>query len=220
MTSRPTRPWLRGPWWRWALQVVVTVLVGGLVASVVTFVQVWWVGRSDARPTSDALVVLGASQYDGRPSAVFAARLDHAFELFEAGIAPRIITVGGKQPGDRFTEAEAAAHHLRDRGVPATAVLVVPEGSDTLSSLTAVTGLMNSRQWQSAVIVTDRWHSLRSRAIAEDLGIDAATSPATGGPANRGLWTQIRYIIREGLGYRFYQFFRQASPAAAHTSAV
>ncbi|OAA28041.1 hypothetical protein UG55_100613 [Frankia sp. EI5c] len=202
------------------MRVVAMTVALLLVAAVVTFGQVWWVGRGDDRRRSDALIVLGASQYDGRPSAILAARLDHALELYRGGVAPRVITVGGNQPGDRFTEAEAAATYLRDRGVPANAVLAVPQGRDTLSSLTAVAGLMDSRQWRSAVVVTDRWHSLRSRAIAADLGIVAVTSPATEGPANRGFGTQARYILREGIGYRFYQLFHRASPAAAHTPAV
>ncbi|MCK9899860.1 hypothetical protein CC117_01080 [Parafrankia colletiae] len=216
----PSASWFRVPWWRWTLRVVLMIVMLLVVGSAATFGNVWWVGRDDDRRASDALIVLGASQYDGRPSAILAARLDHALELYRAGVAPRVITVGGNQPGDRFTEAEAAAAYLRDHGVPAGAVMAVPQGRDTLSSLTAVAGLMDSRQWRSAVVVTDRWHSLRSRAIATDLGIEAVTSPATKGPANRGFGTQVRYILREGIGYRFYQLFHRASPAGAHTPAV
>ncbi|MEX5707932.1 MULTISPECIES: YdcF family protein [Parafrankia] len=216
----PSASWFRVPWWRWAARIVAIIVGIVLLGSVMTFGQVWWVGRGDDRRASDALIVLGASQYDGRPSAILAARLDHALELYRSGVAPRVITVGGNQPGDRFTEAEAAGSYLRDHGVPSSAVLVVPQGVDTLSSLTAVAGLMDSRQWRSAVVVTDRWHSLRSRAIADDLGVDAVTSPATAGPANRGFGTQMRYILREGIGYRFYQLFHRASPSAAHTPAV
>ena len=94
-----------------ALVLTVVAIVGGTAA------RVWWVARQDDRPRSDAIVVLGASQFDGRPSPVFKARLDHAKNLYDAGVAPRIVTVGGGAPGDRFTEARAGARYLRDKGV-------------------------------------------------------------------------------------------------------
>ncbi|CAO5169136.1 DUF218 domain-containing protein [Frankia sp. AiPs1] len=191
-----------------------------IVVGAVTVVQVWWVGREDHHPRVEALVVLGASQYDGRPSAVFAARLDHAAALYREGVAPVVITIGGKQPGDRYTEAEAGAAYLRRRGVPAEKVIVIPEGSDTLGSLTAVAGVMNTRHWRSTVIVTDPWHSLRSRTMAHDLGLEAHTSPVTTGPTVHGIDTRIHYIVREGIGYRWYQLFHRASPPEATTSAV
>ncbi|WP_462186696.1 MULTISPECIES: YdcF family protein [unclassified Frankia] len=212
--------WHRVPWWRWMMRAVAAVLLGIMVLAVVTFLQVWWVGREDHRPRSDVLVVLGASQYDGRPSAVLAARLDHVLELYREGAAPQVITVGGKQPGDRYTEGEASATYRRQRGIPPSRVLVLPEGSNTLGSLTAVAGLMNSRHWHTAVLVTAPWHSLRSRTMARDLGVDAVTSPADRGPAVHGFGTQVRYIIREGIGYRWYQLFRQASPPSVTTRAV
>ncbi|MCK9895551.1 YdcF family protein [Frankia sp. AgB32] len=212
--------WYRVPWWRWAVRVVAALVAALVVASLTTLVQVWWVGREDHHPRSDVLVVLGASQYDGRPSAVFATRLDHALALYREGVAPTVITIGGKQPGDRYTEAEAGAAYLRRRGVPAGEVIVVPEGSDTLGSLTAVAGVMNSRHWRSAVLVTDPWHSLRSRTMARDLGLTASTSPVTTGPSVHGVDTKIHYIIREGLGYRWYQLFHRASPPEAKTPGV
>jgi uncharacterized SAM-binding protein YcdF (DUF218 family) len=212
--------WWQVRWWRWAIRVVLAGGTAVVVIAAVTFLQVWWVGREDHHPTSDALVVLGASQYDGRPSAVFAARLDHALALFRQGVAPDVITVGGKQPGDRYTEGEAGASYLRRRGVPADHVIVIPEGSDTLGSLTAVAGVMNSRHWRSTVLVTDPWHSLRSRTMARDLGLRASTSPVTTGPAVRGVDTKVHYIIRESIGYRWYQLFHRASPPEATSRAV
>jgi uncharacterized SAM-binding protein YcdF (DUF218 family) len=202
------------------VRVVVAVLVAVLVLGVVTVGQVWWVGRQDDRPRSDALIVLGASQYNGRPSAIFAARLDHALDLYRSGVAPRVITVGGKIPGDQYTEAEAGANYLARHGLPRSALVVVPEGSDTLTSLTAAAGEMNSRSWRSVVLVTDRWHSLRSRTMARDLGLTATTSPAPDGPSVHGAGTQARYILREALGYRFYQLFHRQSPSRVRTPAV
>ncbi|MBL7495025.1 YdcF family protein [Frankia sp. CNm7] len=211
---------LRAPWWLWLIRLVAAFVVAVLIAGVVTVGQVWWAGRQDHRPRSDALVVLGASQYNGRPSAVFAARLEHAAELYRAGVAPLVITVGGRVPGDQFTEAGVGVSYLRDLGVPASALLAVPEGRDTLESLVAVAGEMNTRSLRSAVIVTDRWHTLRSVSMARDLGLTATGSPVTTGPANRGVHTQARYIIREAVGYRFYQLFHRATPPAARQPAI
>ena len=195
---------------------LLAVLVLGAVLVVLgTAVSVWWTARQDARPTSDAIVVLGASQFDGRPSSVFKARLQHARALYEDGVAPRVITVGGRQPGDRTTEAEAGAAFLRERDVEAVAV---PEGSNTLDSLQAVEALMSERGWDSAVVVTDPWHSLRSRMIARDQGLDAVTSPTRAGPSVRTRDTQIRYIARETLALLYYEVFRDS--AGAGPSAV
>ncbi len=183
----------------------VLLLVGG------TATRVWWVARGDDRPTSDAIVVLGASQFDGRPSAVFKARLDHAKDLYDEGVAPRIVTVGGGRPGDRFTEAEAGARYLRGKGVGV--VVAVGVGGDTLQSLRALKKKFAAEGWDSAVLVTDPWHSLRSRRMAQDLGITAASSPARSGPAVASRSTEIRYVARETAAYLYYRAFHRSSDA-------
>jgi uncharacterized SAM-binding protein YcdF (DUF218 family) len=179
-----------------AAVVVVLLVVGG------TAVSIWWTARQDDRPRSDAIVVLGASQFDGRPSSVFKARLQHARALWEDGVAPRVVTVGGSRPGDRTTEAQAGAAFLEDRGVD---VVAVPEGRNTLESMAAVRDLMREQGWDSAVLVTDPWHSLRSRTMARDQGIAAESSPTRAGPSVRTRDTQIRYILRETAAYLYYR---------------
>ncbi|MFP5220237.1 MAG: YdcF family protein, partial [Actinomycetes bacterium] len=147
-------------WFRRAVLAVVllaVLVVGGFATSI------WWVARDDDRTPTDAIVVLGASQFDGRPSSVFKARLQHARELYEEDVAPRVVTVGGGAPGDRTTEAEAGAAFLRERGVE---VVAVPEGRNTLQSLQAVEELMDDNGWETAVVVTDPWHSHRAREMA------------------------------------------------------
>jgi uncharacterized SAM-binding protein YcdF (DUF218 family) len=176
-----------------------------------TAARVWWVARQDDRPHSDAIVVLGASQFDGRPSAVFRARLDHAAALFHDGVAPRIVTVGGGRTGDRFTEAEAGKRYLATQGV--SAVVAVGVGGDTLQSLKAVAVVYDRQGWKSAVLVTDPWHSLRSRRMAQDLGIRAATSPTRTGPANASRSTEARYVARETAAYLYYRLFHRSSEA-------
>ncbi len=170
-----------------------------------TALRVWWTARQDSHPVSDAIVVLGASQYDGRPSGVFEARLRHAVALFEQGVAPRVVTLGGSRPGDRFTEAAAGEEFLVAEGVPRLRVLAVGEGSDTLESLEAYERVAGERGWRSAVLVTDPWHSLRARTMARDLGLEAETSPTRSGPIVQTRGTQLRYIARETAALLLYE---------------
>jgi uncharacterized SAM-binding protein YcdF (DUF218 family) len=162
---------------------------------------------------SNVLLVEGAAQYDGRPSEVFVDRLQHAADLYAAGVAPDVITVGGRRTGDRFTEAGAGRTWLIAHGVPAAHVIAVEVGSDTLLSLRAVAPVMAAHDWKSMVIVTDPWHEFRSRAIARDLGFAAASSPVTIGPSTRGFSTEIHYIGRESVAYLYYRVFHRASRA-------
>ena len=183
-------------------RVVAGVLLAALTVLAGTAVSIWWVARQDEHPRSDAIIVLGAAQFDGRPSSVFKARLQHARALYEDGVAPRVVTVGGGQPGDRTTEAEAGAAFLRERGVEAVAV---PEGSNTLRSLVAAEAYLDDRGWDSAVLVTDPWHALRARRMARDQGLDATSSPTRAGPSVRTRGTQLRYIARETAAYLLYR---------------
>ena len=187
---------------RWARRVVALLVLAVLLVVGGTAASVWWTARQDDRPKSDVIIVLGASQFDGRPSSVFKARLQHARQLYDAGVAPRVITVGGGAPGDRTTEAEAGAQFLEERNVE---TIAVPTGRNTLESLTAAEELMAERGWRTAVLVTDPWHSLRARTMARDEGIDAQTSPTRTGPSVRTRGTQVRYIARETLAYLSYR---------------
>ncbi|MCW2679438.1 MAG: hypothetical protein JWM62_839, partial [Frankiales bacterium] len=135
---------------RWVRRLVTALVLGVLLVLLGTAASVWWTARQDDRPESDVIVVLGAAQFDGRPSSVFKARLQHARELYEDGVAPVVVTVGGGRPGDRTTEAEAGAAFLRERDVD---VLAVPEGRNTLQSMRAVEQLMQQEGWETAVLV-------------------------------------------------------------------
>ncbi|WKD60679.1 hypothetical protein CCICO_03180 [Corynebacterium ciconiae DSM 44920] len=121
--------------------------------------------------TAPIALVMGTSQYDGVPSQVFAARLDTARRLYERGEAQAIAVVGGKLPGDRFTEAEAGAAYLAEHGVPRSALLEVPEGHDTRGSLRAVGGSVDKRT--PVIVVTDRTHLLRAVWVARREGYTA-----------------------------------------------
>lgn len=193
---------------------MVLLLLACVVAGpVLVGLQVWYVAGQDDRPPSDAIVVMGAAQYNGDPSQVFTARLQHAAELYHDGVAPRIVTVGASVEGDTFSEAGAGEQWLLEQaGIPRDDIVAAPEGRDTLQSLHAADRTLTRRGWESAVIVTDPWHSLRCRTMAEDMGIDAATSPARdGNPMVGPLEVDARYLTRETLAYIYYVIFRQST---------
>ena len=137
----------------------------------------WSTGRSDHAGPVDAIVVMGAAQYDGRPSPQLAARLDHVVELWPEGRAGLVVVTGGKRPGDRFTEAEASAAYLEEHGVPASAIVLEDQGTSSYESLQGVAALLDERGLDEVLIVTDPYHALRSRLIAEEVGLDAHVSP-------------------------------------------
>jgi uncharacterized SAM-binding protein YcdF (DUF218 family) len=182
-----------------ALVLAFVLLVGSTAAAI------WWTARQDSRPASDAIVVLGSAQYNGVPSSIFEARLEHAIRLYEAGVAPVVVTVGGKAAGDQFTEAEAGRDYLAAAGVPGDALLAVEQGVDTLESMRAVAAEFAGRGWTSAVLVTDPWHAMRAERMAEDAGISADSSPTRQGPAVQTRATQFRYILRETAAYLLYR---------------
>ncbi len=130
---------------------------------------------------TDAIVVLGAAQYDGTPTDVFRNRLDHAIDLYKLKLAPRIITVGGKQEGDRFTEAESGANYLIAHGIPRKSIVSVPTGSNTIQSLVAINQLMKKHEWTSITVSTDPLHAARVIVISNKLGLKAFPNPTITG---------------------------------------
>ncbi|RZQ60339.1 YdcF family protein [Amycolatopsis suaedae] len=206
MTHRAAGQVSAGRWVRRAVLgslLIVLLVVGG------TAFRVWEVARVDDRAKADVIVVLGAAQYNGKPSEILRARLVHAKELFESGVAGYVLTSGGSKDGDRFTEGEAGARWLVDRGVPAERSIVVGEGSDTLGTLRAVADEVRRRGWNTAVIVSDPWHSLRARTMARDEGLEAWTSPTHSGPIVQTRETQAKYIFRETGALLFYRLTKR-----------
>ena len=176
---RPAAPPRRRRRNRRLLRVVTALVVVVAGYYLVSLYQVWSVGRADQRDPVDAIVVMGAAQYDGRPSPQLAARLDHVVELWPEGLAPLVVVTGGNQPGDRFTEASASAAYLVERGIPSDAVLLEDEGSSSYESMDAVADLLAERGLDEIVVVTDPYHSMRSREIAEEVGLRANVSSTT-----------------------------------------
>jgi uncharacterized SAM-binding protein YcdF (DUF218 family) len=195
-----------------ALKAVVALLAAGVLYLGVTFVQVWRAARADQARPAQAIVVFGTAQYNGVPSPVLAARLDHAIELYQRELAPVIVVTGGNQPGDQFTEATAAANYLIERGVPDEDVLREVSGTSSWQSLAAAANFLDDRQINEVLLVSDPFHSLRIRAMASELGLEGRASPTKTSPI-RGM-TEARYMARETVAVavgRIVGFRRQAS---------
>jgi uncharacterized SAM-binding protein YcdF (DUF218 family) len=162
----------------------------------VTFVQVWNASRSDHATKAQAIVVLGAAQYNGRPSPVLAARLDHALDLYKRGIAPKIVTTGGNQPGDRFTEASTGASYLIRHGVPESAIELETQGATSWESLAAAARFLRKEDITEVVLVSSPWHALRTEQIAAEVGLHGHSSPA---PDHEAIGKRLYHLSRETL---------------------
>lgn len=185
---------MRPPRRRLITRIALVLALLAVVYVAVTFGQVYRASRHDGARSAEAIVVLGAAQYDGRPSPVFRDRLDHALALYEARYAVRIVVTGGRQEGDRFTEAEAGYRYLRDQGVAEDALLREVAGSNTYESLEEAAEFLIEQGLTTVVLVTDGYHAYRVRAIAEELGLDATVSPAPDRLSRTG---ELRLLLRE-----------------------
>lgn len=212
MTLAPSPPAVTGPdggaptpgrrrrWRRrllWAVPLVIVAYLG------VTLVQVWMASHWDRTGRADAAVVLGAAQYDGRPSPALSRRLDHALDLWRRGLAPTIVLTGSKQPGDRFTEAYAGFTYLRERGVPERDLVIVDDGTSTWESLAASGRVLRARGVRTVLLVSDPYHSLRLSNIASEVGIDGRVSPTSTRSSSKPLLREALLVAGGRIvGYR------------------
>jgi uncharacterized SAM-binding protein YcdF (DUF218 family) len=173
-----------------------------------TFVQVWWASRHDDARPAQAIVVLGAAQFNGVPSPILKARLDHAYDLYQRKLAPVIVVTGGKQPGDVYTEATSSADYLIGKGVPDEDILREVSGTNSWESLAAASRFLKERDIRTVLMVSDAFHSYRIDAIAEELGLDphpspTRTSPITGFSVTRQLVRETAAVaVGRIVGYR------------------
>jgi uncharacterized SAM-binding protein YcdF (DUF218 family) len=193
---------LRRPWLK----------IGGLVVLLLVAYpiylgfQVWSQSHRDENHSADAIVVLGAAQYDGDPSPIFKARLDQAVYLYGEGFSQVVIVTGGKRAGDRFTESEAGANYLVEQGIPATAIVGEDHGTTTLESLRAVRSIADEREIDSVLLVSDPMHSERIKRIATDLEFDEVyTSPASYISLNRSRATKAKELVHEVASILAYE---------------
>ncbi len=174
----------------------VMAVIAAWVVSVVAVVV--WGSRDTARP-SDAIVVLGAAQYAGRPSPVLKARLDHAVALWKRGLARRIVLTGGRGTGDTISEAEVGRRYVMKAGVADSAILLENEGRTTSASFAAVAGIMEEKRLDRAILVSDPFHMLRLQILAKRLGVESVTSPTRTSPISANRLEALAYVLAESV---------------------
>lgn len=189
---------------RWAVRVVAALVAVVVLYLGVTFAQVWWASNQDDTSSASAIVVMGAAQWNGRPSPVLAARLDHAAELYEAGAAPVVVVTGGKQVGDAVTQGQTGYQYLRDKGMPDEAIKVEVDGTNSYEELSASALILRQADTgPDVLIVTDPYHAERVNAIANEVGLDAHVSPTDADTSLRGLLRETAAVaVGRIVGYR------------------
>ena len=175
--------------------------------AVTTFLVARWMGKDERHP-ADAIVVLGAAQYDGRPSAIYRARLEHAVDLYNQRLAPVIVFTGGNTPGDRFTEGASGARWAVKQGVPNVAALVEDHSRSTYQNLAGarrtLAGRRESKRRLRVVVVSDPFHMYRACRQARDLGFEAYPSPTRTSPMSASKVKLTESVIREDLAIGGY----------------
>jgi uncharacterized SAM-binding protein YcdF (DUF218 family) len=156
-------------------------------------------GRQDQAAPADAIIVLGAAQYEGRPSPVLKARLDHAASLWNRGLAPRMIVTGGRGVGDTTSEAAVGRRYLAQRGIPADSISMDTEGLTTSQSMVAARQLLGTKSYPSVLIVSDPFHMLRLAILARRLHMIPLLSPTRTSPISARPVQQLKYVMAESI---------------------
>jgi uncharacterized SAM-binding protein YcdF (DUF218 family) len=175
------------------------LLVAAAMAYTVALVMVLVVSQQDQRRLVEAIVVLGAAQYNGRPSPVLRARLDHALGLYHDGLAPLIVVTGGVGRGDTTSEAAVGRRYLVSHGVPDTAVVVQGEARSTSASMSAVAAWLRRQGRRRVLLVSDPFHMFRLRLEARRTALEAYTSPTESSPISDNPVLELRYLFAEGF---------------------
>lgn len=185
------------------MKLIIRIMMGGLaVAGLIWAVSLVLVLLAGARPVlrhADAIIVLGAAQYDGRPSPVFKARIDHALALYKAHYAPRLIFTGGMGVGDTVSEGEVGRQYALQRGVPDSAILVDRASKTSAQSISVAASLMRDHGMERALLVSDSYHMLRLALLARRAGITAFRAPTPSGPIDRSASVRRKYVLRESV---------------------
>lgn len=174
----------------------------GLVALLGYGTLLWAViaaGREDQRRPAEAIVVMGAAQYNGKPSPVLRARLDHAADLYRARLAPRILVLGGRAEGDRESEALVGARYLVEKGVPDSGAVAISEGRSTATSMAGLALWGRDRGLHTVLLVSDPFHALRLRIEARQAGLEGLTSPTRTSPISERWTREWPYLMGEAL---------------------
>ncbi len=163
-----------------------------------------WQGRQEEIVPADAIVVLGAAQWNGRPSPVLQARLDHALTLYRQGYAPLLVLTGGSLPGDTHSEASAGRDYALSQGIPPEAILIEEQSRTTLENLRGAWALLAPRQARSILLVSDPFHMGRGLVIARGVGFDPHPAPTRDSPIAQQPLDEAGHVVREALALLAY----------------
>lgn len=180
-------------------RLAIPLLLAAAVVYTSSLLMVLVVSQQDQRQPVDAIVVLGAAQYNGRPSPVLRARLDHALGLYRDGVAPLIVVTGGVGRGDTTSEALVGARYLRAHGVPAGAAAAAGEERTTKTSISAAAAWLRPRGVKRVLLVSDPFHMFRLRLEARRTSLEAFTSPTESSPISDNPGLELRYLFAEGF---------------------
>ena len=184
----------------WPLWVVASAATAVAVFLGISSIQiVHEAGLQEVRP-ADAIVVFGAAEYAGRPSPVYRARLDHAYDLFQRGAAPVVITTGGSAADPTFSEGGVGHDYLMRRGIPEVKLIAETQGSDTASSAERVAVIMRANRMRSCVAVSDAYHVFRIRKLLEHEGVNVHVAPRPDSRP-RAWWQRGLAVLREAASY-------------------
>lgn len=176
--------------WTWRLLLLVLLWLVGVAGYIV------WVGERDQAAPSDAIIVLGAAAYDSRPSPVLEERIRHGIDLYQRGLAPRLIFTGGFGTGARFSESQVAQRYALRHGVPARAILIETRSRTTRQNLQQAAALMKANGFKRAIVVSDPLHMARALRLAREAGIDALGS-STPTSRFRSFDTRKKFLLQE-----------------------
>ena len=184
-----------------------TLILLGMLSLIILALSILHQARKDEATPADAIIVLGAAQWNGSPSTILQARLDHAYDLYADGYAPMIVLTGGTGPGDTYSESDVGKAYLQKRGVPASAMRTVGGLTSWQSLQEARTS--DLRDGEHVILVSDPFHMFRVKHMSEDLGLIAYTSPTKTSPIRPNTPTEYRYVAREVGAYLAYLFLKR-----------
>jgi uncharacterized SAM-binding protein YcdF (DUF218 family) len=191
----------RSHWWLWLLALAAVVFLAYLGWTCVRIVRE--ASLQELHP-ADAIVVFGAAEYSGKPSPVYRARLDHAFELFHRGVAPVVITTGGAAADPSYSEGGVGHEYLMHRGIPDANLIAETQGSDTAQSAKRIGVIMRTNHMRSCVAVSDEYHMFRIRKLLEHEGVQVFVAPRPDSRP-RAVWQRAYAVLREAFGYIAWQ---------------
>ena len=194
---------------RYGLITLAVILSLGLFFVGVLCLWIYEQGSKDEATQADVIIVLGATQWDGQPSPVLKARLDHAISLYNKRLAPSVILTGGVGKGEQLSEAEVSRNYVVKHSIPDSAILMEQRGQTSLQSIRAAKQIMDERGMKSAILVSDPFHMLRILRMARDCGIQAYGSPTRTSPISKNKWAEFKYVVRECVFYLKYLLFER-----------